>query len=42
MNCARHIRETVEPAAAIRAREREELEDFEAFLAGRPEDCCTD
>jgi hypothetical protein len=42
MNCARHIRETERPEAVRRAKEREELAEFEALLAGRTEDCCTD
>ena len=42
MNCARHIRDTRGTDAAARAKEREELKELEALLAGRWEDCCTD
>jgi hypothetical protein len=42
MNCLRHIREAGDPQAAVKAKEREELEEIEALLTGRMEDCCTD
>lgn len=40
MNCPRHIREKAE--GIEKAKEREELEDIMALLAGRTDDCCTD
>ncbi|MFZ0943238.1 MAG: hypothetical protein WB930_00865 [Syntrophobacteraceae bacterium] len=38
MNCPQHIRETADPEAPIQAKEREELEELEALLAGPEED----
>ncbi|SPJ14823.1 hypothetical protein SBDP2_1910016 [Syntrophobacter sp. SbD2] len=38
MNCPQHIRETADPEARRRAKEREELEELEELLAGPEED----
>ncbi len=38
MNCPQHIRETADPEALRKAKEREELEEMEALLAGPEED----
>ncbi|MGA2402447.1 MAG: hypothetical protein ABSG91_12205 [Syntrophobacteraceae bacterium] len=33
MNCLKHIREKTEPEALVKAKEREELQEFEELLA---------
>jgi hypothetical protein len=35
MNCPKHIRETKDPEAVIKAKEREELVELEELLAGK-------
>jgi hypothetical protein len=40
MNCPRHIRESADPEAARKAKEREELVELEELPAGRVDDCC--
>ena len=38
MNCPQHVRETKDPDASARAREREELQELVEALAGNEED----
>ncbi len=38
MNCPKHIRETADPDARKKTKEREELEELTQFLAGAEED----
>jgi len=38
MNCPKHIRETADPDALKKTKEREELEELTQLLAGAEED----